>query len=111
MKKLVLSLLALTTLGSLSLPAIAEGNDTANIQDAVQVNTTDGTGNTTIQRGSQGIRTYRNNDGNGAVGNVQTILQDSMTTGENNSVRQDMEQRIRVRREMRGGRSETVVEQ
>ena len=110
MKKLLLSLLALTSLGTISLPAIAQGNDTATIQDAVQVNTTDGKGNTTIQRGRQEVRTRRTNESIGAVGNVQSILQDSMTTGEKNSVSQDMEQRIRVRREMRGG-SKVTVEQ
>lgn len=97
-KKLLVGLCALTALGQFSLPALA---GMANVQESTQVTTQDGEGHTSIQRGKQGI----NHNSRGEVdaeGNVQTIYQDVLQTGKGSYGQQEIEQRIKVRREGRG---------
>lgn len=101
MKKIILSVLTLTMLGTVALPVKA---DEANVQSSSQVSTQEGRFNTSIQRSSQEIRTNtrtlgvsgRNRRGTSS-GNVQDILQDSLQRGVDNLNNQSSRQKIETK--------------
>ncbi len=110
MKNLFLGFLALTALGSLSLPV--QAGDQANVQDATQVITQDGDSNSSFQRTKQQIRSERRGTpSTDNLGNAQSIYQDAMQQGSNNYSEQENSQKIKVRKNMRGGTTETTIEQ
>ena len=96
MKKLMLALLALATLGTLSIPAHA---DDAKIQTSNQYVTQDGEGNISIQRTRQQMQDYRSYTNQPAdpsnAGHVQEAEQSTYQRGYYNFSRQQAEQQIR----------------
>ncbi|BFM40374.1 hypothetical protein [Synechocystis sp. LKSZ1] len=110
MKKLLLGCLALTTLTTLALPAHA--GDEANVQDATQVITQDGDGNTSFQRSTQKIQSqHRGMTSTDNLGNAQSIYQDALQQGSNNYGQQENNQQIKVRRNLRNGSTEMMIRQ
>jgi hypothetical protein len=112
MKNLAFSLLALTALTAFAIPARA--GDTANIQDATQITTQDGSGNTSFQRSAQEVRMYKQGGGQGTpsnVGNVQSIYQDTFQQGENNYSQMENRQNINIRKQGRGNQSNMNINQ
>ncbi|OKH18995.1 hypothetical protein NIES593_21570 [Hydrococcus rivularis NIES-593] len=101
MKKLIFSLLTLTALGMVSLPAHADG-DSAVIQDSRQTTTQTGVGNYSGQTTIQKNRVERSGYRNGSTGDVQTSDQLSDQYGVGNSSQQRVRQE-NVRQE-RGSR-------
>lgn len=112
MKNLAFGLLALTALTAFAIPAHA--GDTANIQDATQVITQDGSGNTSFQRSTQEVRMDQrsvNEAKNGNVGNAQSIYQDTFQQGENNYGEMENRQKINIRKQVRGNQSNMSINQ
>ncbi len=101
-KKVVLGLLALTTLGTLAVPAMG---DEVNVQNVQQINTQEGDLNRAFQESSQTIRSSRGREASDDVpssyGNVQDIYQDVYQSGSQNSVRQTNVQKIEMRSRFR----------
>jgi hypothetical protein len=112
MKKLTLALLALATLGTLSLPAHA---DDVKMQTSTQVNTQEGEGNISVQRTRQEIedsRSYSNQPANAdSTGHVQDAYQDSLQRGIGNRSYQRTQQQIRSNRNMSTVTTESTISQ
>ncbi|WP_009545869.1 hypothetical protein [Crocosphaera subtropica] len=90
MKRSIISLLALSTIGLLTLPALA---DDATIQRSDQVSTQEGNRNTAIQDSSQSnINRGRNRRGED-TGTVQESYQDTLQQGSDNVSVQESDQR------------------
>lgn len=95
-QKTILAVLAISTVGLVSLPAQA---DEALIQETVQESYTTGEGNVSVQNSSQQNRQYSNNRGrsgyydNDNIGIVQRSQQLCDQFGEDNVCVQDTEQR------------------
>ena len=64
--------------------AWANDNDSANIQDSVQINTTEGERNTSIQTADQYSKDIRDGNTRGNSGSSQTNTQDGLTHGSDN---------------------------
>ena len=97
MKNSVIGLLALSTIGLISLPAVA---DEANVQTSEQVTTQIGDRNSSTQRTNQSNYSSRR-DRNGNVGNAQDSFQDSLQEGNNNRNEQSVNQHNSNRRSRR----------
>ena len=99
-KRVVLSLLAISTLGFVALPARA---DEGIIQDSIQESINTGKGNTSIQNSYQESRINRRNRRGGRnmeeidTGVVQTNDQYCDQVGRNNLCVQNTDQRSRIR--------------
>ena len=99
-KRIILSLLAISTLGFVALPARA---DDAVIQDSIQESINTGKGNTSIQNSYQESQIYRRNRRGGRnleeidTGVVQTNDQYCDQAGRNNLCVQNTDQRSRIR--------------
>ncbi|WP_036478396.1 hypothetical protein [Myxosarcina sp. GI1] len=97
MKNSVIGLLALSTIGLMSVPALA---DEANVQTSEQVTTQIGDRNSSTQRTSQS--NYSNRRGRSEnVGNAQDSFQDSLQEGNDNRSEQTVNQRNSSRRSRR----------
>ena len=98
MKTLILSLLAVTAVGNLALPAFS---DEVNIQDTQQVTTQEGNMNRSDQMSEQKIQNSHYSRGvrqpNDTLGNVQGLYQDNLQVGEGNMTRQKSVQEVKVR--------------
>lgn len=99
MKTLILSLLAVTSVGSLVLPAYS--GDQVNIQDVQQVTTQEGNMNRSDQMSEQKIQNSHYNPGSRPssdnLGNVQGLYQNNLQVGEGNMTRQKSVQEVKVR--------------
>ncbi|MGH2412313.1 MAG: hypothetical protein ACRDEA_01165 [Microcystaceae cyanobacterium] len=91
MKKVILSLLTLTALGTISFPIQTNAGDSAVVQDATQTNYQTGDYNYSGQTSIQRNRAYHQGSSNGSTGDVMTSDQLSDQYGTHNRV----EQRIR----------------
>lgn len=96
MKKIIVTLLAISTLGAIAIPSHAQ--DTGNSQTSTNVSTIDGNGNRVNQSNRQSIDTGRGRRGRGDEVNLQDALNDSDVKGNRNNVDQRNDQRIRSRR-------------
>ena len=94
MKKIIVALLAVSTLGAIAIPSHA---DTGNSQTSTNVSTVDGNGNNVRQTNRQSIDSGRGR-GRGDEANIQDALNDSDVKGNRNDVDQRNDQRIRTRR-------------
>ncbi|MEA5510359.1 hypothetical protein VB715_11345 [Crocosphaera sp. UHCC 0190] len=97
MKNVVICLLSLTTLGVLTVPAMA---DQAIIQDSGNYIIQDGEGHQGIQQSTQIHRgTYHKkpSDVDDNYGSVQTTVQDAIQSGRNSRFRQTTIQRNEIR--------------
>lgn len=94
MKKSVIGLLALSTIGLISVPAFA---DEANVQTSEQVTTQIGDRNTSIQRTNQSNHSSRRGRSEN-VGSVQDSFQDSFQEGNDSKSEQNVNQRNSNRR-------------
>ena len=97
MKSSVIGLLALSTIGLMSLPALA---DEANVQTSEQVTTQIGDRNSSTQRTNQSNYSNRR-DRNENVGNAQDSIQDSLQEGHDNQSEQTVNQHNSSRRSRR----------
>ena len=97
MKNSVIGLLALSTIGLMSAPALA---DEANVQTSEQVTTQVGDRNTSTQRTSQSNYSSRRGPSEN-VGNAQDSFQDSLQEGNNNQSEQTVNQHNSNRRSRR----------
>jgi len=88
MKNSVIGLLALSTIGLMSVPALA---DEANVQRSEQVTTQEGDRNSSSQNARQSNRSSRN-DRDGNFGNAQEVIQDTLQDGDDNVSEQTVEQ-------------------
>jgi hypothetical protein len=95
MKKILVTLLALSTLGAIAIPSHAQ--DTGNSQTSTNVSTVDGNRNRVKQTNRQSIDSGRGR-GRGDEANIQDALNDSDIKGNRNNVDQRNDQRIRTRR-------------
>jgi hypothetical protein len=95
MKKMIVALLALSTLGAIAIPSHA---DTGNSQTSTNISTIDGNGNRVNQTNRQSIDSGRGRRGRGDEANIQDALNDSDVLGNRNTVDQRNDQRIRTRR-------------
>ena len=96
----MLSVLAVSAFGFLSLPAVANPNsgDNVNVQTSTQVNTQEGSFNTSVQRTNQKNIDVRQG-ARGNSGSVQDSLQDSFQNGVGNVNSQNTNQRnVNIRR-------------
>lgn len=103
MKKVIFSVLALSFLGMVGLPAHA---DEVNVQNSSQTITQDGYDNTAVQSSEQEIRSNSVRDGwyggsKDNTGNVQDVIQDSFQRGVGNVSGQATQQRLELRKERR----------
>ena len=98
MKKLTIALLALLTLGSAVMPAVA---DTGNSQTSTNINTIEGDGNDVKQTNRQSISNRERGRRQSDTVNVQDALNDSDVYGDQNYVDQTNTQRIRSRKSSR----------
>jgi hypothetical protein len=97
MKKIIVALLAVSTLGAIAIPSHA--GDTGNSQTSTNVSTIDGNRNNVDQTNRQSIDSGRGRGrGRGDEANVQDALNDSDVLGNNNHVDQRNNQRIRTNR-------------
>lgn len=94
MKKIIVALLAISTLGVIAFPSHA---DTGNSQTGTNVSTIDGNGNSVHQTNRQSIDSGRGR-GRGDEANIQDGLNDSDIHGNRNNVDQRNDQRVRTRR-------------
>jgi len=102
MKTLILSLLAVTAVGNLALPAFS---DEVNLQSVQQVTTQEGNMNTSYQKNQQKIQSSRGSRQTPSdLGNVQDAYQDTLQEGEGNLTRQTSVQKIKVRNNSRSYR-------
>jgi hypothetical protein len=102
MKTLILSLLAVTAVGNLALPAFS---DEVNLQSVQQVTTQEGNMNTSYQKNQQKIQSSRGSRQDSSdLGNVQDAYQDTLQEGEGNLTRQTNVQKIKVRNNSRSYR-------
>jgi hypothetical protein len=102
MKTLILSLLAVTAVGNLALPAFS---DEVNLQSVQQVTTQEGNMNTSYQKNQQKIQSSRGSrQVLSDLGNVQDAYQDTLQEGEGNLTRQTNVQKIKVRNNSRSYR-------
>ena len=102
MKTLILSLLAVTAVGNLALPAFS---DEVNLQSVQQVTTQEGNMNTSYQKNQQKIQSSRgSHQVPSDLGNVQDAYQDTLQEGEGNLTRQTNVQKIKVRNNSRSYR-------
>ncbi len=105
MKTLILSLLTVTAVGTLALPAFSYE---VNLQSVQQVTTQEGNMNTSYQTSDQNIRSSRYNRGSRQTsidqGNVQDLYQDNLQVGEENLTLQTNVQKIKVRNNNRSFR-------
>lgn len=102
MKTLILSLLAITAVGNLALPAFS---DEVNLQSVQQVTTQEGNMNTSYQKNQQKIQSSRGSRQDPSdLGNVQDAYQDTLQEGEGNLTRQTNVQKIKVRNNSRSYR-------
>ena len=97
MKSSVIGLLALSTIGLMSVPAFA---DEANVQTSEQVTTQIGDRNSSTQRTNQSNYSNRR-DRNENVGNAQDSIQDSLQEGHDNQSEQTVNQHNSNRRSRR----------
>ena len=95
MKKLTIALLALLTLGSAGMPAVA---DTGNSQTSTNISTIEGNGNDVRQTNRQSISNPERGRRQSDTVNVQDALNDSYVFGDRNDVEQTNSQRIRSRK-------------
>jgi hypothetical protein len=103
MKKVIFSLVAMSFLGMVVLPANA---DEANVQNSSQTVTQDGYGNTAVQATDQQIQSNSTSNGwdsgsNGSTGNVQQVVQDALQRGVGNVSGQSTQQRVELRKDRR----------
>ena len=102
MKTLILSLLAVTAVGNLALPAFS---DEVNLQSVQQVTTQEGNMNTSYQKNQKKIQSSRGSRQDSSdLGNVQDAYQDTLQEGEGNLTRQTNVQKIKVRNNSRSYR-------
>ena len=93
MKNTLIGLFALSTLGLMTVPALA---DQANVQTSGQVNTQVGDRNNSSQRTNQS--NYTNQRGRGEnIGSAQDSFQDSYQEGDRNNSSQNTNQRNSAR--------------
>ena len=97
MKNSVIGLLALSTIGLMSVPALA---DEANVQTSEQINTQIGDRNTSTQRTNQSNYSSRRGR-NENVGSAQDSFQDSLQEGDDNQNKQTVDQHNSNRRSRR----------
>jgi len=97
MKNSVIALLALSTIGLMSVPALA---DEANVQTSGQVTTQVGDRNTSTQRTSQSNQSSRRGRTEN-VGSAQDSFQDSLQQGNDNESEQTVNQHNSNRRSRR----------
>ena len=97
MKNSVIGLLALSTIGLMSVPALA---DEANVQTSEQINTQIGDRNTSTQRTNQSNYSSRRGR-NESVGSAQDSFQDSLQEGDDNQNKQTVNQHNSNRRSRR----------
>ena len=97
MKNSVIGLLALSTIGLMSVPALA---DEANVQTSEQVSTQIGDRNTSTQRTNQSNYSSRRGRSEN-VGNAQDSVQDSLQEGNDNQSEQTVNQHNSNRRSRR----------
>ena len=97
MKNSVIGLLALSTIGLMSVPAFA---DEANVQTSEQVTTQIGDRNSSTQRTNQSNYSSRR-DRSENVGNAQDSFQDSLQEGHDNRNEQTVNQHNSNRRSHR----------
>jgi hypothetical protein len=96
MKKIIVALLAVSTLGAIAFPSHA---DTGNSQTSTNVSTIDGNGNSVRQTNYQSIDSGRGRGrSRGDEANIQDALNDSDIHGNRNHVDQNNDQRVRTRR-------------
>ena len=95
MKKLTIALLALLTLGSAVMPAVA---DTGNSQTSTNISTIEGNGNEVKQTNRQSISNRERGRRQSDTVNIQDALNDSDVFGDRNDVEQFNSQRIRSRK-------------
>lgn len=95
MKKLTIALLALLSLGSAVMPAVA---DTGNSQTSTNISTIEGDRNNVSQTNRQSISNRERGRRQSDTVNVQDSLNDSYVYGDRNDVNQTNEQRIQNRR-------------
>ncbi len=94
MKKFSIALLALLTLGSAVMPAVA---DTGNSQTSTNISTIEGNGNTVRQTNRQSISNQERGRRQSDTVNVQDALNDSFVFGDRNDVNQANSQYMRNR--------------
>lgn len=97
-KNLLIGLCAFSTIGLLSVPAIA---DEANVQTSGQVSTQIGNNNTSTQRSSQSNVSSRHGRTSENTGSAQDSFQDSFQEGNGNNSSQIVNQRNSIRRSRR----------
>ena len=93
MKNTLIGLFALSTLGLMTVPALA---DQANVQTSGQVNTQVGDRNSSTQRTSQSNATSQRGRGEN-IGSAQDSFQDSYQEGDRNNSSQNVNQRNSAR--------------
>ena len=97
MKNSVIGLLALSTIGLMSVPALA---DEANVQTSEQVTTQVGDRNSSTQRSNQSNYSSRRGRSEN-VGSAQDSFQDSLQEGNDNQSEQNVNQHNSNRRSRR----------
>ena len=93
MKNTLIGLFALSTLGLMTVPALA---DQANVQTSGQVNTQVGDRNNSTQRTNQSNATSQRGSGEN-IGSAQDSFQDSYQEGDRNNSSQNTNQRNSAR--------------
>ena len=98
MKNSVIGLLALSTIGLMSVPALA---DEANVQTSEQVTTQIGDRNSSTQRTNQSNQNIRRGRSDENVGSAQDSFQDSFQEGNDSESEQTVNQHNTNRRSRR----------